>query len=132
MKRSKWANEWYTKGLHELEAAKSLRRDGFYDMCALLSQQAAEMIVKALWIDKKNTDPPRVHWIEKLVEDLEAPESVIADCEVLVADYFASRYPAGGPSGPFGEFLEADADDRLARAARILEWADSNWANNND
>ena len=133
MKRSEWADEWYQRGKRELNAATLLRQGGFWDACALMCQQAAEKVVKALWIDLKGSDAPRVHWVDRLAEQLGAPENVIDDAAILSADYSASRYPAGGTFGPSGAFTEEDADDRIGRAQSVITWAENHWeANDGD
>ena len=126
MKRSKRADPWYEQGKHELEGAKSLRKNGFYDMCALACQQAAEKLIKALWADVKGQDPPRVHWVERLAAELEAPQDVIDAASELVASYTMARYPVGG-GAPFTLYSAADSDSRIAKAEAILAWVESQW-----
>ena len=127
MKRSAWADSWYQQALHDLAAARALREDGFYDTCALMCQQAAEKAVKALWIDMKQCDPPRVHWVERLAADLGAPQDVRDAGTTLVADYMSSRYPQQSARSPFSAYLLEDADDRVEKAEFLLGWVGGHW-----
>ena len=128
MKRSEWADAWYQQALHELEAARVLRRESFWDTCSLMCQQAAEKAVKAVWIDAKSDDPPRTHWAEELAEKLGAPGDVVDAASVLVAGYTVTRYPEGPWGGPpFLSYSQEDADDSIVRAELVLVWAHAQW-----
>jgi len=131
MKRSDWADEWYQRAIHDLEAARVMRREGFYDTCAMLCQQAAEKAMKALWIDLRQCDPPRVHFVERLAKELGAPKKIAQAGAMLAADYFVSRYPAPAMAQPFTEYTADNADDRLAKAEEIIGWIESQWEDQN-
>jgi HEPN domain-containing protein len=128
VKRSEWANEWWQKALSDREAAKHLRNGGFWNECAFHCQQAAEKAIKALWVDVKKLEPPRVHWIEQLAESLGAPADIVDKAAVLVADYTATRYPLAATFGPQGEFTSDEADDRLARVEAVFVWVSEHWS----
>ena len=127
MKRSEWADTWLQQAKHDLEAARALRDSGFWDTCALMCQQAAEKAVKALWIDVKSAAPPRIHWVERLAEELSAPAEVIDLASILVADYTTSRYPDSAAGMPYGQYSREDADDRLDKAQTFLAWVEGHW-----
>ena len=127
MRRTEWADTWLQQGKHDLQAARALRKEGFWDTCALMCQQAAEKAVKALWIDVKSSDPPKVHNVEKLAADLGAPRDVLMAANVLIGDYATSRYPDVSAGIPYDSYASADADDRLSKAQVILAWAESMW-----
>jgi len=127
MDRSEKANRWLLQAQHNLDAAVILQKSGFWDTCALMCQQTAELALKALWIDKQLQDPPRIHWIERLAADLDAPENVVDAALILVGDYMSSRYPDSTRVVPFNQYTVEDANDRIARAEVILNWVISQW-----
>jgi len=127
MKRSEWANTWLQQAKHDLEAARALREDGFWDTCALMCQQAAEKAVKALWIDVKQQDPPKVHSVGKVALELGATVDLAKAINELSGDYMATRYPDMAVGTPFAQYTASEADDRLAKAETVLEWVEASW-----
>ncbi|MCL5104739.1 MAG: HEPN domain-containing protein [Armatimonadetes bacterium] len=127
MKRSEWADVWWQQAEHDLQAAEVLRKECFWDTCALMCEQAAEKAVKALWIDMKQTDPPKTHRVDQMLGDLGAADDMVDAGFTLVADYKDSRYPDAMRVLPFQSYLEEDADDRIRKVVGIIAWAKSHW-----
>ena len=127
MKRSTWADQWWQKARHDLDAARVMRREGFYDTCAFLSQQAVEKAVKALWIDVMQSDPPRVHTVGPMATELGADREVVCDINDVVGDYMASRYPDAAMALPASYYTESDAEQRLVKTERVLSWVEGQW-----
>ena len=130
MKRSEWANTWLQQGKHDLEAAYALRKDGFWDTCALMCQQAAEKSVKALWIDAKKQDPPKIHAVGRMALELGAAKELVQSINILVGDYMASRYPDMAVGSAYGQYTVDDANDRLDKAEQVIKWVEHSWEGN--
>ena len=129
MKRSERADGWYQQALHDMDMARAMAREGFYDGCAFACQQAVELVIKALWMDVRGGDPPRTHWAERLAADLQAPDEIIEHTNMVVPDYTASRYPDAAGAMPYLLYHLEEAEDRLRRAQAILNWASAMWEN---
>ena len=127
MKRSEHADAWLQQAEHDIGAARLLRSNGYWDTCALMCQQAAEKAIKAVWIDVKGSAPPKVHWVERLAEELGAPQDIVDAASMLVAEYTASRYPDALASPAFQLYSDDDSDERLGYAESIIGWAESQW-----
>lgn len=127
MKRSEWANQWLEKALNDLEAAQIMRRESIFDTCAFLCQQAVEKAVKALWIDVRQTEPPRVHGVGPMALQLGAGREIVCDINDVVGDYMASRYPDAAVALPANYYTDDDAQQRIMKAERVLSWVVSQW-----
>ena len=127
MKRSEWAEEWWQRSARDLQAAKSLKGDDFWETCVFTCQQAAEKALKALWTDKRSDTPPRTHRVGELAQKLGAPIEVVKAGNTLFGDYETSRYPVGGSDVPTAPYTREDAEDRLKKAEEIIKWADAQW-----
>jgi HEPN domain-containing protein len=128
MKRSEVADKWWRQAKHDLDVADSLAAQGHWDACALMCQQAAELAVKALWIDAKQVEmPPKTHWVASMAVELGAPEEVIVAVNRLVGDYISSRYPDTGLGIPDETYTAEHASDRIEKARLVLVWIEQKW-----
>jgi HEPN domain-containing protein len=132
LKRSEWANQWLQKAEEDFKVALLMRREGFFQTCAFHCQQAVEKAVKALWIDVKQIDPPRIHTVGPLAIQLGADSETVADINDVVGDYMASRYPDAAASLPMDYYTDTDADQRLAKVEEVLSWVRSQWENDDE
>jgi HEPN domain-containing protein len=124
---------WVEQGARDLEAAASDTANGFHSHCAVNCQQAAEKLLKALWIYRNQEGPPRHHRLVQVAETLGAPSPVVDAAASLVPDYIAARYPDASLVTPFERYALEDAEGRLAYARLIREWvlarlAEEGWA----
>ena len=87
------------------------------------AQQAAEKALKALWLERQGQEPPRVHDLVRLAEEVGLPSEWFEEIDVLSRVYVVSRYPgaAAEDEPPYGISAEA-ATLHLALAERIIEW----------
>ena len=127
MKRSEWADRWWRQALHDMEVARVLHKEGFWDSCAFVCQQAAEKAVKAVWVTFKTPMPPKVHSVGRLARELGASEELVDGLDDLFGDYTASRYPAMDDLLPFESYEQEDSEDRLRKAQSVLQWASEQW-----
>jgi HEPN domain-containing protein len=63
---------WLNKAEGHLKAAGVLREAGLYSQCVFFCQQAVEVLLKAMWVERApNNTPPRTHDLVFLAERLE-------------------------------------------------------------
>jgi HEPN domain-containing protein len=100
----------YARGeLEEVFAAEVMIREGYYRLSAFLCQQAVEMLLKAIWFERRNTEPPRTHNLFDLARDLEVLPAWSQFLPILTAEAVVSRYAHEEPYQP-------------DEAVRRLEW----------
>jgi HEPN domain-containing protein len=116
------ARRWMAQGRAELEMARSLLASGGYSGTAFHCHQAAEMLLKGLWIHRKRSAPPRFHDLVQLGADLEVPDDVIAALRRLNPEYVIARYPDAANGVPAQNYDRARAEELVVLAARVESW----------
>jgi HEPN domain-containing protein len=115
--------EWWTKqAAHNLEIAKSNRQNGYHDAWVLMSQQAAEKYLKALFMQVQAATPPKVHQCDKLAAMLGAPPSVLSAAQGLEKRYIECRYPDAAHGVPFEKFDDKESERHLKAAEEVQRW----------
>ena len=127
MRRSKQAEQWFQTSEDDLTAARIMRREGLHAHCAYQCQQAVEKAIKALWIDVKQTDPPRIHAVGPIAIQLGAEADLVRDINDVVGEYIASRYPDAASALPANYYTDADSEQRLTKTEHILSWVAGHW-----
>ncbi|MBM3501375.1 MAG: HEPN domain-containing protein [Armatimonadetes bacterium] len=74
--RPEWP-AWVEQAQHDLAGARSNAANGFWDVAVVLAQQAAEKMVKAVWIHRTGREPPRTHAVDNLLRRLDAPVELV-------------------------------------------------------
>jgi HEPN domain-containing protein len=114
---------WWTKqAAHDRDMAESNRQNGFHDGCALMCQQSAEKYLKALWIQRNASTPPKVHQCDRLAALLGAPPGVRNAARLLESGYMTSRYPDAAQGVPFEQFDDTDSQEHLQATNEIQTW----------
>jgi len=117
------ARDWLKYGAEDLSAAEDMLATGHVSHCLVLCQQAIEKTLKALYVDARDEEPPRIHSLSRLAQLLSL--ELADDQRALLADlgnlYFMLRYPGEVP------FDEGDASTQMAaeylsRATEMTEW----------
>jgi HEPN domain-containing protein len=124
---------WVEQAEHDLRTAAVNAANGIHDQCAVSCEQAAEKLLKALWIYRNKQGAPRHHRIGDLAQLLGAPSAVVDAATALAPEYLAARYPDGSLVTPFTRYDQEDADRCLARAQVARDWvvarlAEEGWA----
>jgi HEPN domain-containing protein len=127
MKRSQLADRWFEKSEDDLTAARIMRREGLHAHCAYQCQQAVEKSIKALWIDVKQADPPRIHGVGPIAVQLGADADLVRDINDVVGEYMASRYPDAASALPANYYTDTDSEQRLTKTEHILSWVAGHW-----
>jgi HEPN domain-containing protein len=113
---------WVEQGRAELAMARSLVESGGYSGAAFHCHQAAEMLMKGLWIHRKRSAAPRFHDLVQLGVELQVPEAVRAALRRLNPEYVVSRYPDAANGIPAQNYDRARAQDLLALAESVERW----------
>lgn len=87
------AKLWFAQGEYELDFARIAYENENNEWAAAIAQQAAEKFLKALYIARFQTTPPRTHDLGMLAVALGAPEELTAIGRPLTEDYMRARYP---------------------------------------
>ncbi len=116
------ARRWLAQGRAEIVMARSLVASGGFSGAAFHSHQAAEMLLKGLWIHVKRAAPPRFHNLVELGAEVGAPEPVLAALRRLNPEYVVSRYPDAANGIPAENYDRARAEDLCALAERVEQW----------
>ncbi len=116
-------DRWVRQADHDLENAKKNLDIEAYDVCLILCEQAAEKILKALYIKDRKEEPPRTHSLRKLIELTDMPEDALKLVAELDSYYLVLRYPDVGDIVPYENVDYEDAEDGINKAEQIIELA---------
>lgn len=114
---------WIRQADHDLENARKNLDIEVYDVCLILCEQAAEKILKALYIKERREEPPRTHSLRKLIELTDMPDEVLKLVAELDSYYLVLRYPDVGDIVPYENVDHEDAKDGINKAEQIIELA---------
>ena len=112
---------WVRQADHDLENARKNLDIEAYDVCLVLCEQAAEKILKALYIKERQEEPPRTHSLRKLIELTDMPEEALKLVAELDSYYMVLRYPDVGDIVPYENVDYEDAEDGINKAEQIIE-----------
>lgn len=113
---------WVKQAQHEMEVAESNFRAGYYDATALMCHQAAEKMLKALYMTVKQMEAPKTHVLPMLATAVGAPDEVLAVVGTLAEDYLTSRYPDTVGGVPYEQYESVDAQRRLEAVGTVARW----------
>ncbi len=112
---------WVRQAEHDLENAKKNLDIEAYDVCLILCQQAVEKILKALYIQEREEEPPRTHSLRKLIELTDMPDDALKLVSELDSYYLVLRYPDVGDIVPYENVDKEDAEDGIDKTEQIVE-----------
>lgn len=116
-------NRWVRQAERDLENAKKNLDIEAYDVSLILCEQAAEKMLKALYIKKRNEEPPRTHSLRKLLELTDMPDDALKLVTELDSYYLVLRYPDVGDIVPYENVDYEEAEDGINKAEQIIELA---------
>ncbi|ACX51666.1 HEPN domain protein [Ammonifex degensii KC4] len=121
------STDWIKQARRDLEAARRMAQEAFFEWACFVSQQAAEKAVKAVF--QKLGGLAWGHSVFELLRALQTKVKVgeeILDCaRTLDKFYVPARYPNGFAAGsPFEYFTEKEAENALFCAGRIVEFCE--------
>jgi len=110
------------QGKAELAMAISLVEARGFSGAAFHSHQAAELLLKGLWIHLKRSAAPRFHDLVELGTGLGAPENVLAALRRLNPEYVVSRYPDAANGVPARNYDRERALELIGLAEGVERW----------
>lgn len=122
------AEPWMQTANNDLRAARLLRDGQFWSLTCFMAQQAAEKAIKG-YLRSCGETAYTGHGLTGLCHRCIAhdPESgqIMDACRRLGRHYIPTRYPdAMGDDPPEEHYLETDADESIADAARVIEFVE--------
>jgi len=119
--------DWFRQGIRDLEAARLMVKQGFYEWACFLSQQASEKAVKAVLI--RLGFEPFGHSVAGLLQEIskrfKVPNELIDRAKELDKAYIPTRYPNAHPEGaPFQLYTEVEARRLIEHAERITKYCE--------
>ena len=112
---------WIGQAEHDFENARKTLEIDLYDLSIISCQQSAEKILKALYIQLKSEEPPRIHSIRKLMELTDIPVEMLEVVADLDGYYLALRYPDVSELMPYENCTREDAELAFEKTGQILK-----------
>lgn len=112
---------WIRAAEADIKSAEDLLKSGIYYLAVFCSHQAAEKMLKALWLEQKQELPPKTHNLVHLVTELGGDESERRYAADLTPEFIVSRYPMDGIT-PEDIYDKTSAQRHFEQARLITEW----------
>ncbi len=119
MNRTVSAKNWLSQAKHDLDMAEQNLKILGFDICAFLSHQSVEKLLKSIYAFELGTIP-RTHHIIDLANELILPESIMQSLLEISGDYTLSRYPDFNEIPPFEAYNKEISLEKLTAAQRIF------------
>lgn len=116
---------WILQGKEELDTAKASMNAGKWFAAAFWSQQAAEKVLKALFIFEKKESPGPTHSLTFLGRELNVPKEYYGLLRELTKEYYMSRYPDASEDVPYKMYTGEDAKSYIENCERLIKWVES-------
>ena len=116
--------QWWEQAQADLRVAGALLATGDFFAVSFHAHEAAEKAIKALYIERRNRLPPRIHDLRLLGTEVGVPASIQSDLAIVFPAFGLSRYPDNTGVAPVHRVTESAARDHLEAARRVLRWID--------
>ncbi len=114
---------WWEQAQANLNAAKVNQAASIFFTASWFAQQAAEVGLKALYIEQHGVLAPKTHNLVFLGAQVSVPSQVEADPTTLNPTFDLVRYPsAAGTTPPVRLIDQATAARDVEAAERVLAW----------
>lgn len=113
---------WWRQALADLEAAEANLRGGVFFVASWLSQQAAEKALKALYLERRATLPPRTHDLRMLAAQVGVSSTLRADVDLLVPIFDLKGYPTPAGVAPADAVTGSVARTHVEAARKVVQW----------
>lgn len=122
MLRMERSRDWLAQARRDLEKSRLDLQHGYHEWACFTAHQAAEKALKAVFQARGST--VRGHSLLRLLQELQADETLLHSARVLDRYYIEARYPNGFPSGtPMEYFDETLAREAIDAAGAILRFS---------
>ena len=124
----KQAEEWFERGLHDIETAQLLfDEQGYTDSIAYHIQQAIEKYLKG-YLVFNGKKPPRIHELDTLLNHIarfdDSFNGFLELCEKASRYYIEERYPPGPIIEYSYEEIRTDLDNTWKLIRKVIEKTD--------
>jgi HEPN domain-containing protein len=112
--------DWLDRAEEHLKAASVLLEGALSAQCVFFCQQAMEMLLKSIWIERAEEGlPPRTHDLVSLAQELALPlsEEQLAFLRELSEQYMPTRY-----ADVAIEYSLETAEDYYRRMEGLFSW----------
>ncbi|HAX24546.1 MAG TPA: hypothetical protein DCX80_05860 [Chloroflexi bacterium] len=118
---------WWRQAQADLETARQMIPISRHYAASWFAQQAVEKGLKALYLERTVTLPPRTHDLEYLGRQVQAPPYITDDLVHLNPAFGMARYPDSvGQHAPIDAISPSLAHEHLTAAERVC----GGWTNN--
>ena len=117
---------WIDISDYDLETARAMLASKRYLYVVFMCQQAMEKIIKALYINHFDHEPPRSHNLAFIFKKIKipAPEDTLKFFNILSAHYIENRYPEYKKK--LSTSLNTNkAEDYLSKTEEVYKWIKS-------
>ena len=118
------AEPWWRQVQADLDSAEVLLQGGRSYAASWYARQAAELGVKALYIEQRavGAAPPRTHDLQFLGRAVGAPAAVQLDLSILGPVFGVARYPDAAARPPIDMIGRTDSIAHVDAARSVLAW----------
>lgn len=121
------SQDWFRQAKRDLESAKVLLKNGFFEWTCFIAQQASEKAVKAVY--QKLGAEAWGHSVSDLLRGMKdmvgVSEDLLDKAKSLDRFYIPARYPNGWPSGIPAEYItKEDAQNAINDSEKILQFCE--------
>lgn len=121
----KESEQWFLQGKEEFATAQASFEIKKWFAVAFWSQQAAEKVLKAVFIEKKKESPGNTHSLTHMGREVNIPKELWNSLRDLTKEYYLSRYPDVSEDIPYKMYTKHDAKKFLKDCEKIIQWAES-------
>lgn len=107
---------WLAKATEDLEVARYLLAGARWPAAAFYAQQAGELALKALVVER-SARIVRTHSLIVLAEEVKAPAEIVAQARRLTPAYVAQRYPDAAT-----DVTEPESRELARLAEEVVRW----------
>lgn len=122
------SSDWFRQAKRDIETAKILLKDRFFEWACFITQQASEKAIKAVYqkLGAEGWGHSVSNLLRGLIEKIEVSEDLINRAKSLDRFYILARYPSGWPSGIPAEYItREDTQDAINNSEKILQFCEN-------
>jgi len=121
------SKDWLAQAKRDLNHAINARQDGDFEWSCFSAQQAAEKVVKAVFLHLHGEGWGHSVYglLGALGDKADVPEGLLDVAKALDKHYIPTRYPNGFDSGAPGDYYtKTDAQQAIENAQQIIEFCE--------
>ena len=115
-------NVWLQEAQEKLKDAQAALHSDRYSAACFWAQQAAELALKAVFLERYSKTPPKVHDLLVLARNVDAPKNIFDAGAILNPSYTESRYVDVTGKAPSKFYTMRDAQRAVENASEVLKW----------